>query len=126
MKMVLLMMAVANPNVAAPVDSCAAPAAAAKDGAHTRFDPLVIDLKGDKKLAPGTCAHAINTKGTGATGRAAGADHAINTKGTGAAGKAPAPGPGNDCDDTASDAVAGTIQPTKAEMAIKCKGTGAQ
>ena len=52
---------------------------------------------------PTTCDHAINTKGTGTSGRSAGTDMAINTKGTGAAGRTAA-----------------------TEMAIKTKGTGAQ
>lgn len=106
MKTFLLMLGAASMmgGEAAPAaDACPvsdASGAAASSG-HTRFDPLVLDLKGDgaAKLAPGACNHAINTKGTGAAGRVAAADHAINTKGTGASGRA-GPGSATDCDDT--------------------------
>ena len=57
---------------------------------------------GPAVATPAACDHAINTKGTGTSGRAAGTELAIKTKGTGA------------------QRTAGT------EMAIKTKGTGAQ
>lgn len=177
-----------------PADTCPAPAAASSS--HTRFDPIMVDLKGDgvakvastctvagsdgvgdaTKIKPSSgkgdvkatasqntqsLRHAINTKGTGTSGRAA-ADHAISTKGTGAAGRASgvelaiktkgtsaqrtaasvdhaintkgtgtsgraAPGPGGDCDDGNEVApAAASIKPPTTDMAIKCKGTGAQ
>ena len=123
MKLLLLFLSsasLASAQAQSAPEACAAPAAAAKDGKARvgQFDPLVLDLKGDKRAAaPGTCAHAINTKGTGSSGRAASADHAINTKGTAVAGRAAsadhaintkgtgvagraAAGPGGDCDDS--------------------------
>ena len=64
------------------------------DAATQRID-LVIGAPTATGAAPTIAAHAINTKGTGASGRAA-ADHAINTKGTGAAGRAMSTAPMQD------------------------------
>jgi hypothetical protein len=145
-------------------DTCPVPATAGADSA-SRFDPLVINLKGDKlentastacpagsaeaakeiklittkaphktsatqngqvlRTSPGQApaaeppaadAHAINTKGTGATGRAA-ADHAINTKGTGMAGRAAA-------DHAINTKGTGMAGRAAADHAINTKGTG--
>lgn len=72
------------------------------------FKKLPPMSKADGPPSAGDCP----AEGEAASVRAC--DHAINTKGTGAAGRA---GPGGDCDDDA-DGVCG--------MAIKTKGTGAQ
>jgi hypothetical protein len=73
-------------------------------------------------VAPGNPVasdHAINTKGTGVAGRAAGTELAIKTKGTGA-------------QRTASTELAiktkgtGAQRTASTELAIKTKGTGAQ
>lgn len=107
MKTMLLIAAAASMmggETVSAVEACAVPAGAAAKTAGTtpRFDPMVIDLQGDKKLAPGSCSHAISTKGTGTSGRTAGVDMAINMKGTGAnSGRAAVAGPGGtDCDDS--------------------------
>ena len=175
MKTVLLFLgatSVMGGEVSKAPEACAAPGASAKE-AHTRFDPILLDLKGDGKRVGVECPvadsgpaaagkdnkplvnppikvsasqngqtlrHAINTKGTGTSGRAA-ADHAINTKGTGAAGRSADanascgdPVVNSSGESAAADArlkvradhnTDGTIG-ARTEMAIKCKGTGAQ
>ena len=107
-----------------PPVACPAPSAGAASSNHTRFDPIVLDLKGDGVATAGQvgCGHTINVKEVSPVGRAA-ADHAINTKGTGAAGRSAsaATDPNEGCGDTIAKS---EWQPGKSEMAINCKGTG--
>jgi hypothetical protein len=71
----------------------------------------------DGSDAPMIQAHAIDTKGTGASGRAA-VDHAINTKGTGTAGRAAV-------DPAINTKGTGAAGRASVDHAINTKGTGA-
>ncbi|HYF24037.1 MAG TPA: hypothetical protein VD929_11630 [Caulobacteraceae bacterium] len=106
----------AEKPAAAATKACPQPSAiSAEKGAKpsgTHYDVKKVEGTGARTAAP-ACDHAINTKGTGAAGRAKGGPgggaqdcddgdaackHAINTKGAGASGRA-APGEDQDCDD---------------------------
>lgn len=129
MKSLLLLLGAASMiggETAPTAKACPVPAAAgaAAGSNHTRHDPLMLDLNNnERKAAPGTCSHAISTKGTGMAGRVSAADHAINTKGTGASGRADADRD-DDCDGTAEDTMTAAAADSRLKLYVDKNGDG--